>query len=46
VNRRTIRRWWYAGELPSPFYQGRTPFWTADAIRAHMRDAQARTNRT
>lgn len=37
VTRRTIRRWWYDGALPSPAYQGRTPYWPERELNAHLR---------
>ncbi|AGP31515.1 helix-turn-helix transcriptional regulator [Corynebacterium terpenotabidum] len=36
VTRRTIRRWWYDGALPSPAYQGRTPYWPERELNAHL----------
>lgn len=36
VNRRTVRRWWYSGDLPSPVYQGRTPYWPERELNAHL----------
>ena len=37
VTRRTIRRWWYDGALPSPAYQGRTPYWPERELNAHLK---------
>lgn len=37
VTRRTIRRWWYDGTLPSPVYQGRTPCWPEGELNAHLK---------
>lgn len=37
VTRRTIRRWWYDGALPSPAYQGRTPYWPERELNAHIK---------
>lgn len=38
VTRRTIRRWWYDGALPSPAYQGRTPYWPERELNAHLKN--------
>lgn len=37
VSRRTVRRAWYRGDLPSPFYVGRTPYWPEHELNAHLR---------
>ncbi len=36
VSRRTVRRAWYRGDLPSPFYVGRTPYWPERELAAHI----------
>lgn len=38
VTRRTIRRWWYGGDLPSPVYQGRAPYWPERELNSHITD--------
>lgn len=37
VTLRTVRRWWYDGTLPSPAYQGRTPYWPERELNAHLK---------
>lgn len=36
VSRRTVRRAWYRGDLPSPFYVGRSPYWPERELNAHL----------
>lgn len=37
VSRRTVRRAWYRGDLPSPFYVGRKPYWPERELNAHIK---------
>jgi excisionase family DNA binding protein len=46
VSKRTVRRAWYRGDLPSPFYIGRSPRWTARTMNRYITDRQEAVNRT
>jgi hypothetical protein len=42
VATKTVERQWQEGELPTPFYQGRHPCWTGQALIDFFRMKQER----